>query len=189
MRLALAAVLICICAMPAIAQQSIADQAQRAYDLFAGGLSQQDYATARYGNAVLGNIAGKWVGLSGPAHGTGIETYGADTERLCAGTGTFTLTAPDPFTLTLTARPAESEFRQTYTLIAGSSFAESTDAESYFEAIGIGLDKVGPQFDRQRALALSLANGMVQIYRPSDDILVIARDKVYPTILARCAAR
>jgi hypothetical protein len=28
----------------------------------------------------------------------------------------------------------------------------------------------------------------VQIFRPSPDILVILRDKAYPTVLARCPA-
>jgi hypothetical protein len=173
---------------PAAAAQSIADQAQAAFSVFAGGQSQADFNTARYGNVALRNVAGKWVALSGPAAGTGIETYGADAEKFCKSAGAVTLASPDALTMTLSAKPAAISFGQTYTLIAGSTFAEYTDPDDYFAAIGLGPDKAGREFDQARAVALSLANGVVQIYRPSEDILVIARDKAYPTVLARCPA-
>ena len=173
---------------PAVAADSIADQAQEAFALFAGGQSQMDFNTARYGNVALRGVGGKWIALGGPAAGTGIETYGTDTEKFCKGAGAVTLASPDPLTLTLSAKPAASEFSQTYTLIAGSTFSEYTDPADYFAAIGLGPDKAGPEFDQGRAAALSLANGIVQIYRPSDDILVITRDSAYPTVLARCPA-
>jgi hypothetical protein len=173
-------------ASPAPAADSIADQAERAYGVFAGGQSEVDYLSAKYGATLLKDVTGNWVSLNGPAPQTGVETYGADTEKSCKGAGTLTLASPNLLTLTLTAKPSTSEFSQTYTLIAGSVFAEHTDPASYFAAIGLGPDKVGPQFEQPRALALSLANGIVQIYRPSEDILVMTRDKAYPTILARC---
>jgi hypothetical protein len=96
------------------------------------------------------------------------------------------LSSPDPLTLKLLAQPAEAGFTQTYTLVAGATFSEYTDPVEYFAAIG--LDKPGPEHDRARAVALEFANGIVQIYRPSADILVITRDKAYPTVLARCPA-
>lgn len=186
MRLSAILPVILALASPSLAADSIADQAQRAYGVFAGGQSQLDFLSARYGSALLKDITGNWVGLNGPAAGTGVETYGADTDKFCKGAGVLTLTSPNLLALTLTAKPATSRFSQTYTLIAGSTFAEQTDPASYFESIGLGPDKVGLQFEQQRAIALSLANGIVQIYRPSDDILVIAREKAYPTVLARC---
>jgi hypothetical protein len=175
-------------AVPAIAQaaDSVADQASRAFEIFAGGLSQPDFGTARYGRVLLAGIDGKWVSLNGPAPGTGIETYGPDRDKFCAGRAALTLGAPDPLTLSVTARPVEAEFTQTYTLISGSAFAERTDPASYFESIGLGADKVGPEMDQRRAVALSVANGTVHIFRPSDDILVIVRSGSYPTVLARC---
>ena len=88
-----------------------------------------------------------------------------------------------PKYVAIAARPNSAK---TYTLVAGSTFSEYTDPASYFAAIG--LDKQGPEFDQGRAVALSLANGIVQIYRPSPDILVITRDRAYPTVLARCPA-
>ncbi len=173
---------------PALAADSIADQAQKAFAVFAGGQSQMDFNLARYGNVALTRITGKWIALGGPAAGTGIETYGTDTEKFCRGAGAVTLASPDPLTLTLSAKPATTAFSQTYTLIAGSTFSEYTDPDDYFAAIGLGSDKVGPEFDQGRAVALSLANGIVQIYRPSADILVITREAAYPTVLARCPA-
>lgn len=175
-------------ATPAAAADSIADQAQAAFDVFAGGQSQLDYAMTGYADALLRNVAGKWVSLGGPAPGTGIETYGADTEKSCKGSAVLTLASPDPLTLTLSAKPATTEFSQVYTLVAGSTFSEYTDPKPYFTAIGLGPDKTGPEADQRRAIALSLANGVVQIYRPSEDIVVIARDKAYPSVLARCPA-
>ena len=174
--------------LPATAADTIADQAQAAFDIFAGGQSPLDYTMTGYANAVFKNIAGKWVSLNGPAAGTGIETYGADTEKFCKSTAVLTLASPDPLTLTLSAKPVDAEFSQVYTLVAGATFSQYTDPASYFAAIGLGPDKTGPQYDQRRVLALSLANGIVQIYRPSEDVLVIAREKAYPTVLARCPA-
>jgi hypothetical protein len=175
-------------AWPAAAADSIADQAASAFATFAGGKSQLDFAMAGYGGVALSGIAGKWVSLGGPAPGTGIETYGADTEKSCKSPAVLTLASPDPLTLTLSAKPAASVFSQTYTLVAGSTFSEYTDPAEYLAAIGLGPDKTGKEADQGRAVALSLANGIVQIYRPSADILVITRDKAYPTVLARCPA-
>ena len=175
-------------ATPVAAADTIADQAQAAFDVFAGGQSQPDYTTTGYAGVVLRNIAGKWVSLAGPAPRTGIETYGADTEKACKSSAVLTLASPDRLTLTLSAKPATAEFSQVYTLVAGSTFSQYTDPEAYFAAIGLGFDKTGPQADERRAIALSLANGIVQIYRPSEDIVVIVRDKAYPTVLARCPA-
>ena len=53
-------------------------------------------------------------------------------------------------------------------------------------AIGLGPEKTSPNIQQQRALLLSVANGLVQIYRPSQDILVMTRDRGYPIVLARC---
>lgn len=175
-------------AIPAAAADSIADQAHAAFDVFAAGQSQLDYNLAGYAGVLLKNIDGKWVSLAGPAPGTGIETYGADTEKSCKSPAVLTLASPDPLTLTLSAKPATAEFSQVYTLVAGSTFSEYTEPKAYFTAIGLGPDKTGLEADQSRAIALSLANGIVQIYRPSEDIVVISRDKAYPTILARCPA-
>jgi hypothetical protein len=188
MRLSAIAVLLVSLSGPAMGQEGIADQARDAFAVFAGGQSQADYATAGYGRAALRNIAGNWVSLGGPAPGTGIETYGADTERSCKSNAVLSLESPDPITMTLSAKPAAAAFSQTYTLVAGSTFSEYTEPTAYFAAIGLGPDRTGPEADQRRAIALSLANGIVQIYRPSEDILVITRDKAYPTVLARCPA-
>ena len=173
-------------AFPATAADSIADQAQAAFSVFAAGKSQVDFGLTGVGSVALKDVAGIWVGLNGPEPGTGIETYGADTAKFCKGAGTVTLASPDALTLTLSAKPVGVEFRQTYTLVSGSTFSQYTEPAPYFAAIGLGPEMVGPEFVQGRALALSLANGIVQIYRPSEDILVVTRDKGYPTILARC---
>ncbi len=186
MRAALLVTFLALGALPAAGADSIADQAASAYGIFAGNQAQPDFLGARYGEALFRDVAGSWVGLNGPAPGTGVETYGADTEKFCKGTGVLTLASADPLTLTLTANPTDRGFTQTYTLIAGATFAERTDPAEYLAAIGLGPDKTGAQFDARRAVALSLANGTVQIFRPSPDILVILRDKAYPTVLARC---
>lgn len=181
-----AAIAFVLFALPALGADSIADQAQAAFDVFAAGKSQSDFATAGTGSVAFGGIAGRWVNLNGPAAETGIETYGPDTEKFCKTAAVFTLASPDAMTLTITAKPVGIEFGQVYTLIVGSTYSQYTEPSAYFAAIGLGPDKVGPEFDRSRALALSLANGVVQIYRPSSDILVITRDKGYPTVMARC---
>jgi hypothetical protein len=173
---------------PAVAADSVADQASSAYTIFAGGKSQVDFNLTKYPGVAFADVSGKWVGLNGPAPQTGIETYGADVEKFCGGSAALVLASPDPITLTVTAKPKQNEFKQTYTLIAGATFAEHTDPEAYFAAIGLGPENTGADFDKARALALSFANGVVQIYRPSEDILVITREKGYPTVLARCPA-
>jgi hypothetical protein len=188
MRAVIALVLLCAATTPAVSQQSIADQAQAAYSLFAGGLSQQDFLAAHYGRKLFADVAGKWVRLNGPQAGTGIETYGVDTERFCKSPAAVTLASDSPYTLTLTTNLDGPNFSQSYALIAGSTFGEHTDPRPYLETVGLGKDKTGDRADQQRALLLSLANGLVQIYRPSDDILVMTRDRGYPIVLARCPA-
>jgi hypothetical protein len=172
-------------ALPAAAADSIADQAQAAFDVFAGGQSMDEFYLT-YSREVLSGITGKWVSLNGPDPGTGAETYGADTEKHCKGAGTLSLSSPNPITLAMSASPKGTPFTQTYTLVSGAAFSQYTDPEKYFAAIGLGFELRGPDFDRARVVALSLANGVVQIYRPSADILVIVREKLYPTVLARC---
>lgn len=181
-----AAIVFTLFAVPALAADSIADQAQAAFDVFAAGQSQAEFTLTGAGHVLFGNLGGKWVSLNGPAPGTGIETYGSDTEKSCKGTAVFYLASPDPLTMTLSASPLGTAFHQTYTLMAGTTFIQYTEPGPYFEAVGLGPDKIGPEFDKSRSLALSVANGIVQIYRPSEDILVLTRDKGYPTVLARC---
>ena len=184
----LACLLLVAAATPALAAEPIADQAQKAYALYAGGLSQQDFLTAQYGNDLLRNVGGNWVRLNGPNPKSGAETYGTDTEKFCQSQAALTLSSANAFTLSLGTNLKGSNFTQQYVLIAGSTFGEYTEPTAYLGAVGIGPDKIGANFDEQRALLLSLANGLVQIYRPSDDILVMTRDRGYPIVLARCPA-
>ncbi|MBI4920292.1 MAG: hypothetical protein HY834_00955 [Devosia nanyangense] len=189
MRLSATCLSLFMLTFPAAAAETIADQAQHAYDVFAGGLSQQAFLSAELGQTAFRNVAGNWVRLNGPDSKTGTETYGADTEKQCKTPATLTLASPTPMSLTLTTNLKGTNFTQSYELIAGSTFGEHTDPLSYFAAVGLGPDKVGDSFDQQRALLLSVANGLVQIYRPSDDILVLTRDRGYPIVLARCPAK
>lgn len=187
MRAALSLALIAL-ASPVLADDSIADQAHRAYDVFAGGLSQQDFLAGRMGIKTFANVAGNWVRLNGPAPKTGIEAYGPDTEKFCKGPGALTLGSPNPLVMTITTNLQGANFTQQYSLVAGSTYGEHTDPLPYLGALGLGPDKTGDQADAQRALLLSLTNGIVQIFRPSEDVLVIARDRGYPIVLARCPA-
>lgn len=173
-------------ATPTIAAESIADQASRAYGLFAGGLSQEGFLGAHYGDKLFANIAGNWVRLNGPDPKMGIETYGGDTQKFCASPAAVTLNSIDPLSMTLTTNLKGDNFSQLYTLIAGATFGEHTEPGPYLKAIGLGPDKTSPNIEQQRALLLSLANGLVQIYRPSEDILVMTRDRGYPIVMARC---
>ena len=186
MRLCAAGFFVLAMIAPAAAADTIADQAESAYSLYAGGLSQEGFLTATYGLALLKNISGNWVRLNGPDNKTGVETYGADTDKFCKSNARLTVAAPDSLTLTMTTNLPNGNFTLTYTLIAGSTFGEHTDAGPYLNALGLGLDKTGDNVDQQRALLLSLANGLVQIYRPSEDILVMTRDRGYPVVMARC---
>ena len=168
----------------AVSAQDIATQAQRAYGLYAGGLSQGEFLAVRYGTKVLDGVAGNWARLGGPA-ANGVETYGADTDRICKSGG-VTLSVSSPYDLAFLNRGPSGDFTQNYTLVAGATFAEHTDPATYLAAIGLGPEKTGAQADQQRAVALVLVNGLVQIYRPSADILVLTRDRGYPVVLARC---
>jgi hypothetical protein len=178
-----------ILASPAIAAGSIPDQASEAYRLFAGGLSQKAYLTGDYGKALFKDIAGNWVRLAGPDDKSGAETYGAEYAALCGGPATITLASPNQYTLNLTTNLTNtSNFTQQYSQVAGSTYGEFTDPATYFKTLNLGPDKIGDQADQQRALLLSIANGLVDIYRPSPDILVILHERGYPLVLARCAA-
>jgi|GEM_PF-2858865 len=189
MRSVVASILLATLAFPAAAAEpSIADQAHDAYAMFAGGMSQQAFLGAQFGRYALDDVAGRWVRLNGPDAKAGIETYGVDTERNCKTQAALTLASPSSLVMTLTTNLRGSNFTQQYSLIAGSTFGEHTDPGPYLDAVGLGPEHTGDQADQQRALLLSLANGLVQIYRPSADILVMTRDRGYPIVLARCPA-
>jgi hypothetical protein len=172
-------------ASPAFAQ-TVADQTERAYRLFAGGLSQGDFLGGRFGETVFGGVAGRWARLTGPNGKTGVETYGPDRDRICASGQAVAIAVAGPYGASIVSSTPAGTFTQHYTLVAGSTFAEHTDADEYLAAIGLGPDKIGARFDQQRAVALVLINGLVQIYRPSPDVIVLTRDRSYPVILARC---
>lgn len=178
--------LLCAFAGPVAAADTIADQAQRAYDVFAAGMSQRDFLSSQYATKALVGLDGRWARLTGPDSTTGIESYGPDTNKVCKGPEASQIASPDPVSLTVTSALPGGTFVQTFTLIAGSTFGESTPAIPYLTAIGIGPDKTGANVDQQRALALSFVNGVVQLFRPSPDIIVIARDRGYPLVFARC---
>ena len=189
MRLPAVCLTLALIASPAMADTaSVADQAQRAYDLYAGGLSQQAFLSAGYGERLFGNIDGRWVRLNGPDNKTGIESYGAFTNKYCKGPAALTLASTSKLTLTMTTALPAGTYTQSFTLVAGSTFGEHTDPAPYLAALGLGPDKTGDAADQQRALVLSLTNGMVQIYRPSEDALVMTRDRGYPIVMVRCPA-
>ncbi|MEO6395147.1 MAG: hypothetical protein ABIO40_04485 [Devosia sp.] len=183
-RLAILAALVFTVA-PAAAQ-SIADQAERAYALFASGLSQPDFLLSGHGQKVLEGMTGKWARLTGPSPQTGVETYGVDHDKTCSGPAPVAISLPNPLTAQIVNTTPAGTFSQIYSFVAGATFAEHTDIEAYLTAVGLGPDKSGQAVDQQRATALSIVNGLVQFYRPSPDILVITRDRGYPLILARC---
>ncbi|MEQ1771447.1 MAG: hypothetical protein ABL879_16580 [Devosia sp.] len=182
-RLALLLVLSLI-ASPAAAQ-SVPDQAERAYKIFAGGLSQSDFLLGGQGRTAMDGTVGKWARLNGPDGRTGVESYGADRDRICAG-APISIKLVSPAVAEFGNNTPLGSFTQVYSYVAGATFAEHTDLVPYLAAIGLGPEKTGRSFDQARVTAMSIVNGIVQIYRPSPDILVITRDKGYPTILARC---
>ena len=188
MRLAIAALLLLTMTPSAMADDTIADQAEHAFRVFAGNLSQNDFLNAKVGATLFADISGNWVRLNGPDPKSGMETYGADVDRFCKGAGALSLAAPSPLTLTITTNLPKANFSQTYTLVGGSTFAEHTDPSAYFEAIGLGPEITGADADQKRAVLLANANGRVEIFRPSADVLVMTREGSYPLVLARCPA-
>src|SRR3569623_3030087 len=132
-----------VIASTALAEETIADQAKRAYDIFAGGLSQQDFLAAHVGDKTFANIAGNWVRLNGPAPKTGLATYGTATDKFCKSPAAITLGSPNPLMLTVTTNLKGPNFSQQYTLIAGPTFGEHTAPGPYLEALGLGSDKTG----------------------------------------------
>jgi len=186
MRLSVGALVLLVLAGPAFADETIADQAHAAYATFAGGLGAAQFVTAQYPRTALKNIEGTWAKLTGPDNKSGIESYGPDTDKACTSGSAAVLASPDPLTLNLTTKTPLGSFTQSYSFIGGTAFGEHVDINGYLAAIGLGPDQTGDAAAAQRALALSIVNGIVQIYRPSADILVMTRDRGYPLVLARC---
>ena len=186
MRLSVATLACLLVASPALAADSIADQAHAAYATFTGGLTQAQFLGAQYSRSALSDVDGTWAKLSGADNKTGVESYGADTDKACKAGLAPTLASPDPMTLAVTTRTPLGSVTQTYSFIGGTTFGEHVDVINYLNAIGLGLDKTSDAAATQRALALSIVNGIVQIYRPSPDILVVTRDRGFPLVLARC---
>jgi hypothetical protein len=186
MRLALAA-LVCCVATPALSAGTLAEQAHDAYAVFAGGLAQKAFLTTGYGYEIFKDVAGKWVRLNGPDEKSGAESYGPDADKACGTAAALTVDAPNPLQLDVTAGPPGEGLTFTYSLVAGSTFAEHVDVTAYLSSIGLGPNNPRATGE-QRALSLSFVNGLTQIYRPSPDIMVMTRDRGYPIVMARCPA-
>ncbi len=188
MRLAIALIFLIAATSLASAQEDdIPTQARGAYGIFAGGMSQLAFTAAGYGSEALSGLDGIWARLNGPDPKSGAETYGVDREKFCASDLAITLTAVSPLQLRLETTRLKANLVFDYTLVAGATFAEHIDPIPYLSSLGLGPD-VATASDAARAVALSYVNSTVQIYRPSPDILVMTRDKMYPVVMARCPA-
>jgi len=124
-------------------------------------MSQKGFLSAQYGAGALKAIAGNWVRLNGPDSTSGIETYGADTDRFCKSPAAVTLASPTELTMKLSTNfpSPTTNFSQDFTLIAGFDLRRAHRPTPYLDAVGAGLEKTGDQAAQQRALLLSLATG------------------------------
>jgi hypothetical protein len=129
---------------------------------------------------ILQGIEGTWVPLNY------LEPKDGDFDLIrsaCKRNG-LALSAQGDYTLKMTRQPGRAtEVSSYFVEKVGSWFVESTDAAALFRYLGVDGDKVSDQI---RGTSLAGSNGIVNILRPSADILVEEPLFEAPTILGRC---
>ncbi len=183
MRLWIAA-LLAVAAAPAAAQDSPSDQALSAYQLFYQGLPPGGLYEGGYFDAVTAGIEGKWIA------GTyyllndlpDAETLGTKLSEACNGPIIAELSVVEPFTLKVRNPRPENEFTQSYVYAGGTRFTVQIDPKEFLEYLYLTGDD-----HRQSAIqSLNSTTQDVMIFRPSADVLVVARADGNPDIFTRC---
>jgi hypothetical protein len=178
------AALLAVFAAPATAEDTPSDQAISAYQLFYQGLSPEGLYEGGYFDAVTAGIEGKWIA------GTyfllndnpDAETLRTKLSEACSGPIIAELSVVEPFTIKVRNPRPENEFTQTYVYAGGTRFTSQVDAREFLEYLYLTEDH-----QRQSAIqSLYFTTQDVMIFRPSADVLIVARPSGNPDIYTRC---
>lgn len=185
MRTLLLAALAIVLATPAPGQQGPLDQYAAAWKSFALGLDSGALARGRYYEAMRDDLDGTWIDTAVLDKVTD-PTRARDLIALSCDRQPIALTAPAPYTITLTQTVRDIALDIVFTYVGGTSFSAYTDSTLYLGRFGL-LDDLDSA--REQALSiLSTLNAEVSIVRPSADVLVLMGDRRAPQILVRCRA-
>jgi hypothetical protein len=147
----------------------------------AGEPSPGDFYT-KAAPKILGGIGGKWVQLSVLAPAIGDD---AIVQKACNSIH-FEAKQDSPFSFVFTrrsGRDASAALEFKYTLAYSNVFGVAVDPEALLEMFGLN----GPEIRiDQKLQVLRNANRMVEVFRPSKDILVIKGLLAPAEIYGRC---
>lgn len=164
-------------AAPAAAQESVEQQLGAAERTFLQDLGPGDMADGRYYAALTAGLSGTWVARR-MLGATAVTDVGGSVARACA-IAPAAITMETPLSLTIAEGAGERAMRVTYAYVGGVSFAPLFDLDAF-------LKRQGTFSSRADLSAIAGALERVAIYRPSADVLVIARALAEPQIYLRC---
>jgi hypothetical protein len=172
-------------ALPAIAQETLAERVGDAYRTFNGNLDLSALAEGGYFDAVTAGIDGNWVFASGLVGQNGdVSTLDEKISDICTaeGPGRIRIAVSGPMSIALSRVGTES-YTATLVYRGGLMFASQIDTTEYLTYFGL-IDRENMEQAKLNALMGSTAP--VMIFRPADDVFVIARTHGYAEVYARC---
>jgi hypothetical protein len=149
----------------------------RVYDLFYGGETDPMKFVGGYRDKVLAGAEGTWTGVI-----PGFYPEGDLLAKACTLQPSV-LKRVSPFSFTITNRPNKDPVTFTYVAMGGSTFSEQVNPVQLFTWLNI-LDK--PELESARNNALMSNSGVVNLYRPYPDVLVMQTAARLPRVLVRC---
>lgn len=172
MRAVLAAAFFAAASMPVVAQSSVADQVESAYQIYAQSLSTADLNGGLYFDKLVDGIEGKWVLASALLPDVDAErTLETLVEEACAGVVSVEIAVPDRFSITVTRTRATVPWVTTYLYRNGAHFTPFVEPQ-----VLLGYLRLLDDEKRQTALfTMNSALAPVMIFRPSPDVLAVAR--------------
>ncbi len=158
------------------------------FGIFASGaVSTRFPAVKPWQRGYLRTLRAKWARLSGPDPKTGVESYGGDTGREYApAPQAVTIATPAPLTADFRQHcrwrqlHPDLQFRRRRDLLRNISTLEPHSGGTR-SRLGQGWTTPSSSSGSRRCRS---STGLVQIYRPSPDILVLTRDQRLSLILA-----
>jgi hypothetical protein len=162
---------------------ALIDQLGAARQAFMSGQTNDTLMDGGYYQAVTTDLAGSWIeaALFDQAEPAKLAEYiSGSCERFPTA-----IVASDLFTLTMTLVARNISVATNYVYVGGTSFVAQTDVREQLTRLGI-IDRLATNL--QGALfSLAAGNGVVDVYRPSADTIVITANRSPPRILLRCS--
>jgi hypothetical protein len=137
---------------------------------------------------ITANLTGRWHVGSEVLLGDGTDLAPDLLSKACEKLGTVVTVTPYEIKLRRSFRRTGKDdgvVETIYSDLGGGNYVQYTDPEAYLDRLGLA-DVTDESRNQAKYMSLRFHAGMVSIYRPSADVLVIAPIAGRPSIMLRC---